>query len=124
MLIAFSGETEHAYDQFLAKALPDLSEKDLVATTNRLQRVVAQAGDVIVRQDDPSDRFYIVTKGEVELVLSRKEGWERTLDTLEPGRFFGELAVLTVRNPSTARAKTHTELLALDSRSFNERLIS
>src|SRR5216684_7877676 len=72
MLIAFSRQTEHAYDQFLAKALPDLSEKDLVETTNRLQRVVAQLG------------------------------------------------VLTGRNPATARAKTHTELLALDSRSFTE----
>src|SRR5713226_6979279 len=111
MLIAFVRQTGHAYDQFLAKALPDLSEKELVATTNRLQRVVAQQGDVIVRQDDPSDRFYIVTKGEVELVVSSKEGWERTLDTLQPGRFFGELGVLTGRNPATARAKTHTELL-------------
>jgi len=120
MLIAFARQTEHAYDQFLAKALPDLSEQELVQTTNRLERVVAQAGDVIVRQDDPSDRFYIVTKGEVELVVSSKEGWERTLETLAPGRFFGELGILTGRNAATARAKTHTELLALDSRSFTE----
>ncbi len=72
------------------------------------------------RQDDPSDRFYIVTKGEVELIVSSKEGWERTVATLEPGRFFGELGILTGRNAATARAKTHTELLALDSRSFTE----
>jgi len=120
MLIAFARQTQHAYDQFLEKALPDLSEKELVETTNRLQRVVAQAGEVIVRQDEPSDRFYILTKGEVELILTGKEGWERTVETLQPGRFFGELGILTGRNPATARAKTHTELLALDSRSFTE----
>lgn len=120
MLIAFVKQTEHAYDQYLAKALPDLSEKELVATTSRLQRVVAQPGDVIVRQDEPSDRFYILTKGEVELVVQGQEGWERKVDTLQPGRFFGELGILTGRNPATARALTHTELLALDSRSFTE----
>ena len=52
--------------------------------------------------------------------MSSKEGWERTLETLAPGRFFGELGILTGRNAATARAKTHTELLALDSRSFTE----
>ncbi len=120
MLIAFVRQTGHAYDQFLATALPDLSEKELVATTNRLQRVVAQQGDVIVRQDEPSDRFYILTQGEVELVVKSEEGWERKVDTLQPGRFFGELGILTGRNPATVRATKHTELLALDSRSFTE----
>jgi len=65
MLIAFVRQTTHAYDQYLARALPHLSETELVATTNRLQRVIARPGEVIVSENEPSDRFYIVTEGEV-----------------------------------------------------------
>ena len=120
MLIAFVRQTTHAYDQYLARALPHLSETELVATTNRLQRVIARPGEVIVSENEPSDRFYIVTEGEVELVITSEEGWERQVDKLGPSRFFGELGILTGKNPATARATKHTELIALDAHSFTE----
>jgi cyclic nucleotide-binding protein len=120
MLIAFVRQTEHAYDQYLAKALPDLGEEELVATSSKLERVVAEAGELIVRQDEPSDRFYILTSGEVELVVQTEQGWDRTVEKLQPGQFFGELGILTGRNPASARASKRSELLALDSRSFTE----
>jgi hypothetical protein len=120
MLIAFVRQTSHAYDQYLARALPHLSETELVATTNRLQRVIARPGEVIVSENEPSDRFYIVTEGEVELVITSEEGWERQVDKLGPSRFFGELGILTGKNPATARATKHTELIALDAHSFTE----
>ena len=120
LLIAFIRQTTHAYDQYLARALPHLSETELVATTNRLQRVIARPGDVLVTEDEPSDRFYIITEGEVELVIKTPEGWERTVDKLGPSRFFGELGILTGKNPATARATKHTELIALDAHSFTE----
>jgi len=53
MLIAFVRQTTHAYDQYLARALPHLSETELVATTNRLQRVIARPGEVIVSENEP-----------------------------------------------------------------------
>src|SRR5438132_5194569 len=64
LVIAFIRQTTHAYDQYLARALPHLSETELIATSNRLQRVIARPGDVLVTEDEPSDRFYIVTDGE------------------------------------------------------------
>ncbi|HCO03286.1 MAG TPA: hypothetical protein DIT48_08000 [Actinobacteria bacterium] len=120
MLIAFVRQTTHAYDQYLARALPHLSETELVATTNRLQRVIARPGEVIVSENEPSDRFYIVTEGEVELVITSDEGWEKQVDKLGPSRFFGELGILTGKNPATARETKHTELIALDAHSFTE----
>src|ERR1700704_4892777 len=119
-LIAFVRQTTHAYDQYLARALPHLSETELVATTNRLQRVIARPGDVLVTEGEPSDRFYIVTEGEVELVITTPEGWEKTVDKLGPSRFFGELGILTGKNPATARATKHTEMIALDAHSFTQ----
>jgi Cyclic nucleotide-binding domain len=120
MLIAFVRQTTHAYDQYLARALPHLSETELVATTNKLQRVIARPGEVIVTEGEPSDRFYIVTEGEVELVIQSAEGWEKQVDKLGPSRFFGELGILTGKNPATARATKHTEMIALDAHSFTQ----
>ena len=120
MLIAFVRQTTHAYDQYLARALPHLSETELVATSNRLQRVIARPGEVIVTEGEPSDRFYIVTEGEVELLIMSDDGWERQVDKLGPSRFFGELGILTGKNPATARATKHTEMIALDAHSFTE----
>jgi hypothetical protein len=120
MLIAFIRQTTHAYDQYLKRALPHLSETELVATTNRLQRVIARPGEVIVHEGEPSDRFYIVTEGEVELLIKMEDGWEKSVDKLGPSRFFGELGILTGKNPATARATKHTELIALDAHSFTE----
>lgn len=120
MLIAFIRQTTHAYDQYLARALPHLSETELVATTNRLQRVIARPGEVILHENEPSDRFYIVTEGEVELVIMSEQGWEKQVDKLGPSRFFGELGILTGKNPATVRATKHTEMIALDAHSFTE----
>jgi hypothetical protein len=120
LVIAFIRQTSHAYDQYLARALPHLSERELIATSNRLQRVIARPGDVLVTEGEPSDRFYIVTEGEVELVIMSPEGWEKQVDKLGPSRFFGELGILTGKNPATARATKHTEMIALDAHSFTQ----
>ena len=50
-------------------------------------------GDVIVKQGDQGDAFYIVREGNLE-VLVRKERSQRRVRTLAAGDFFGEIALL------------------------------
>jgi len=49
--------------------------------------------DVIVKQGDPGDAFYIVRDGSVQVVV-RKERSRRRIATLRAGDFFGEIALL------------------------------
>src|SRR6516165_9987927 len=49
-----------------------------------------QSGDVVIRQGDEPDRFYIVADGEVDVVQHRVEGTDVLVATLHRGEVFGE----------------------------------
>jgi hypothetical protein len=123
LAVAFVWQLKHTYDEWLAKALPHLPESLLAETTNRLQTLRFAPGEAVVRQGEPADRFYIITRGQVSVTRSEPGdpptiGTE--LATLGPGEYFGEIGLLThaPRN-ATVRAKSGLEVLALDSETFN-----
>lgn len=87
--------------------LPPLTLEQLAA---QLSRVHVAAGDVVFRQGDHGDRFYVVDSGEVEVA---PEG--RTPVTLGRGDSFGEIALLRdVQRTATVAARTDADLYALE----------
>jgi aromatic-L-amino-acid/L-tryptophan decarboxylase len=67
----------------------DLTDPELDLIAHSAYEDLAEAGEPIVRQWDPSREFYVVLEGTVEV---RTE--ERHLADLGPGDYFGELAAL------------------------------
>ncbi len=51
-------------------------------------------GETVVRQGDPGDRVCIIVAGQVDVVVS-KDGHERSVNVLNPGDYFGEIALLS-----------------------------
>jgi CRP-like cAMP-binding protein/uncharacterized protein YhbP (UPF0306 family) len=97
--------------------LPEQQFQSVAAT---LQTVRAQAGDVIVRQGGPADKFFIVADGEVEVVRER-DGQPEVLDTLQRGQFFGEPTIIRdAPRRATMRATQATTLLAMDRATFRD----
>jgi MFS family permease len=97
----------------------------LEAVATRLASVTARAGDVVIRQGDAADRFYVIETGTFE--VTRREPGEPAdappvrLRSMTGGEVFGEIGLLR----STARTATVTAtadgtLLALDGASFLE----
>jgi hypothetical protein len=118
LLMALWDETKRAYNIYLAKALPGLSQSERVATSQKLERMKFDAGETIVRQGDAADRFFVVAKGEVEVLKGVDDG-EEQIGLMGPGEFFGELGLMIgERRTASVRAKSDVELLALDKDEF------
>jgi uncharacterized protein YhbP (UPF0306 family) len=91
----------------------DLPEHEVEALAEQLATVQAHAGDVIVRQGAPADKFFIIVDGEVE-VVREDAGETRTVAVLRAGQFFGEMAILADKpRVATVRALTPTTLLTM-----------
>ena len=121
MVVAFGYALKGSYDEWLAQALPHASTELLVATTNRLETRTYHPGDAIVVQGDAADHFYVVVRGEVDVVCRSEGGDEVHLATLRPGQFFGEVGLLNYApRTATVRAKTPVEALSLDRESFRQ----
>jgi hypothetical protein len=81
--------------------------------------VPARAGEVIIRQGDAADRFYIIDSGRFLVTQRDAGGTPRVLRRMGPGEVFGEIGLLT-GSPRTATvtAEEDGELLALDRPAF------
>ncbi|HZF59904.1 MAG TPA: ATP-binding protein [Rubrobacter sp.] len=102
--------------------LRDLPEDKLVWIHDHAEEVRFEAGEVIARQGDPPDGFYVVMEGETE--WTRRVGQDDIfVVTLGEGAMFAELImVLDAPYPTTGRAITNVGLLKLDAPTFWEML--
>ena len=92
----------------------------LEAAARELEPVPVAAGQVIIRQGDPADRFYVIAEGTVRVTQVPDDGGDEVeLRTLGPGDVFGEIGILR-RSPRTATvtATSDGSLLALDAAEF------
>jgi MFS family permease len=90
-------------------------------TAMRAAEIVAmQSGQVVIRQGDAADRFYVIAEGEVEVTQSQPGGGEPTvLRRMGPTEFFGEIGLLSrVPRTATVTAITSGRLVALDAAPF------
>jgi MFS family permease len=92
----------------------------LEAVARQLTAVPIAEGEVIVRQGDPADRFYLVDSGSLRVTQFGEEE-ERTLRDLGAGDVFGEIGLLRgVPRTATVTALTGGTLYALDGADFAE----
>jgi CRP-like cAMP-binding protein len=126
MVLAFRQQLRYIYDEWLAKAMPQLSEEQLIAATAQSENLKFLPGQVIFRQGDPADKFYIITKGQVDILRSAsKDGPEMPVGRLSEGEYFGEIELLgrTFR-AVTARAVGMVECLALNREVFKSLMVA
>lgn len=99
----------------------DFTREELRAVSERLKMEHFARGDVIIRQGDPGDRFYIIRRGHVHVMQSDSYGYERMVNQLGSGDYFGEAALLTgaPRN-ATIRALTSVSTFTLSKQAFDQ----
>lgn len=103
----------------LAGALPRLPPDAVRELAPRFTRERHHPGSVIVRQGDAPDRFYLIARGEVEVINTHPDGREIPLGRLRAGDFFGEIGLLQDRpRTATVRAVGEVEVMALEREDF------
>ena len=93
----------------------------LEAVARTLVEVPMTAGQVVIRQGDAADRFYLVREGSLRVTQVDEEEEERTLRDLVPGDAFGEIGLLQgVPRTATVTAITPGTLFAMNAEDFAE----
>ncbi|RMH06442.1 MAG: Crp/Fnr family transcriptional regulator [Nitrospirae bacterium] len=105
------------------KAIPlfsELTDAELRLITTQAREQRYPKGNIVFYEGDPGDFLMIILSGKVKVVLLGQEGQELILSILEPGNFFGEMAILEAA-PRSATVITiePSEFLCLDQASFS-----
>ena len=101
-----------------------LEPHELEKLAEEIDQVDYKAGEVIFNEHDHGDALYVVEEGSVRIWVTDEDLNEVTLAELQPGQFFGELAVLDRgERSSSATAITDAHLHRLSSDDFQKFLI-
>ncbi len=108
-------------DETVALALPLLNHSQMLNITHLIQRRLVEPGQEILQAGTPVANFYMVARGEVEVVLQSPRHTEQTVAVLGSGQFFGEVE-LTRGGNSLAKVRAGleepVELLVLPHEAF------
>ena len=96
-----------------------VSDEHFEAIEPLLQEEHYEFGDVIVKQGDPANSFYVLTRGRARALKIKPDGEEIPLGVLKPGDSFGEAALAEggTRN-ATVRCSTAVDVLRIDRDDF------
>ncbi len=81
-------------NEVVAQALPLLNHRQMLAVTRQAQRRSYHPNQPILRRDEHVDTFFMIERGEVEIVLQGKNRQDTTVARLGPGEYFGEVELL------------------------------
>ena len=112
--------TRRAPSKIIPRAFPGIK-------TDEIEELIANSsvrsyapGTILCREDHIEDRFYMILEGEVEVSKNINNNEERLLQTLGPGDFFGEMALIhNAPRAATVTAKSALTTLELDKAAFN-----
>lgn len=94
--------------------LTPLSEEQRRSLAGVASTVHLGSGQTLFHQGDAGDSFYVIEKGEVEVIIQTDTGAARTIATLGKGDFFGEMSALTGQpRTATIRAKSGLRLVEI-----------
>uniref|UniRef100_A0A4D5R9S9 cAMP-dependent protein kinase regulatory subunit n=2 Tax=Scolopendra TaxID=41364 RepID=A0A4D5R9S9_SCOVI len=110
------------YEEFLTKVsiLENLDKWERLTVADALEPVTFEDGNVIVRQGEPGDDFFIISEGTAVVLQQRSENEDPIeVGHLGPSDYFGEIALLLDRpRAATVVAKGSLKCVKLDRARF------
>jgi uncharacterized membrane protein len=99
----------------------EMDEQEVAGIRAIMDERKFKAGQVIIREGELGNLFYVITEGRAEITIRDAGGADLVLHEAGPGDFFGELSMLT-KEPRSARVRAIEDLttLALERDDFFE----
>jgi ABC-type lipoprotein export system ATPase subunit len=111
-------------EEYLARTFPALTQQQLIRTTSKLKLEKYTPGELIIKRGEPPEKFHFVTRGEVEVLLTTKDGQEIVSSRMHRGQYFGGIELIRgdIARMATVRAigNEPVEVSSLDKESFSE----
>jgi ABC-type lipoprotein export system ATPase subunit len=108
-------------NETVAKSLPWLRHRHMREFSKIAEIEVYPAKATIISRDEHVEKFFMIHKGEVEVVLQNRKQNETIISRLTPGEFFGEIELLrggkSIANVR-AGAESPVELLSIKREDF------
>lgn len=108
-------------NETIAKALPWLRHRHMMEFTKLAEEWVYEPKATIISRDEHVEYFFMIRKGEVEVVLQDRKQNETVISRLKPGEFFGDIELMrggkSIANVRAA-ADAPVELLTIKREDF------
>jgi len=102
-----------------SRAFLQIPPANIQAMFMRMQEVPLRAGQVVIKQGDEGDYYYIIKSGRAKVTRTSRTGTELTLATLKDGDAFGEEALLSeAKRNATIVMETDGFLMRLAKEDF------
>jgi CRP-like cAMP-binding protein len=106
-----------------SKAFLQVPPANIQALFMRVQEVPVKKGDVIIKQGDDGDYYYIIKQGKCKVTRLSKTNTQLTLATLKEGDAFGEEALLSdAKRNANIIMESDGSLMRLSKEDFNSLL--
>jgi len=113
------------YEIFLEEVplLQSLEPYERHKIADALESVTYNDGEIVIKQGDVGENFYLIESGEAAVLQEDDEGIVREISTLHKGEYFGELALLTDKpRAATIKAKGKIKCATLGKKAFTRLL--
>jgi len=108
-------------DETVARSLPWLRHRHMMEFTKLIEERIYPAHTTIIPRNEHIEHFFMIRKGEVEVVLQDRKNKETVISRLKPGEFFGEMELLRGgKSIANVRAGSddHVEVLTIKREDF------
>lgn len=109
----------------LAKAIKSIflfrsvDPQDMTTILDAMFEVKVAPGDVVIRQGDDGDNFYVIERGKFQIYVQQDDGTRQIRGEYEDNGFFGELALMYNQpRAATVVALSEGHLWAMDRNTF------
>jgi uncharacterized membrane protein len=82
----------------------EMDKQEVAGIRDIMEEIKFKPGQIIIREGETGDLFYVITEGQVEIIIRDADGSDVVVHVAGPGDFFGELSMLT-NEPRSARVR-------------------